>query len=106
MIASATHRSRPLRFGLTTALPRDGSDTRRFARAVESAGFDVLTVADHLVEPVACGIAHDRDAVAQAVGPELSANRSSRHSCCWAFLRLRVVIDDHGHDQRTPVLLT
>ncbi|BBY16670.1 LLM class F420-dependent oxidoreductase [Mycolicibacterium litorale] len=49
MIASAAHLSRPLRFGLTTALPRAGADTRDFARAVESAGFDVLTFADHLV---------------------------------------------------------
>ncbi|MGE2712460.1 TIGR03621 family F420-dependent LLM class oxidoreductase [Mycolicibacterium litorale] len=49
MIASAAHRSRPLRFGLTTALPRSGADARDFARAVESAGFDVLTFADHLM---------------------------------------------------------
>ncbi|KUI32222.1 oxidoreductase [Mycobacterium sp. IS-1742] len=49
MIAGEAHRSRPFRFGLTTARSRDASDTRRFARAVESSGFDVLTFADHLV---------------------------------------------------------
>jgi probable F420-dependent oxidoreductase len=49
MIADESHRSRPFRFGLTTALPRGGVATRHFARTVESAGFDVLTFADHLV---------------------------------------------------------
>lgn len=49
MIAGDAHRSRPFRFGLTTALPRGGREMRRFARAVESSGFDVLTFADHLV---------------------------------------------------------
>lgn len=43
------HRSRPLRFGLTTGLPRTGEQMRTFARAVESSGFDVLSFADHLV---------------------------------------------------------
>lgn len=42
------HRRRPLRFGLTTALPRNGADSRAFAQRVESAGVDVLTFADHL----------------------------------------------------------
>ena len=46
---SEAHRSRPLRFGLTTALPRTGTESRDFARAVEAAGFDVLTFPDHLV---------------------------------------------------------
>ena len=42
------HRSRPLRFGLHTALPR-GTDFGAFATAVQDAGFDVLTIPDHLV---------------------------------------------------------
>ena len=46
--ATDAHRSRPLRFGLTTALPRPAAEARDFARAVEAAGFDVLTFADHL----------------------------------------------------------
>lgn len=42
------HRSRPLRFGLHTALPR-GADFGAFANSVQDAGFDVLTIPDHLV---------------------------------------------------------
>lgn len=42
------HRSRPLRFGLHTALPR-GTDFGAFAISVQEAGFDVLTIPDHLV---------------------------------------------------------
>ena len=42
------HRTRPLRFGLHTALPR-GTDFCEFANSVEQAGFDVLTIPDHLV---------------------------------------------------------
>ncbi|MGX9790825.1 LLM class F420-dependent oxidoreductase [Mycobacterium sp. MMS18-G62] len=42
------HRSRPLRFGLHTALPR-GTEFGAFAMAVQDAGFDVLTIPDHLV---------------------------------------------------------
>jgi probable F420-dependent oxidoreductase len=42
------HRSRPLRFGLHTALPR-GAEFGEFALSVEDAGFDVLTIPDHLV---------------------------------------------------------
>jgi len=42
------HRSRPLRFGLHTALPR-GTDFGTFAISVQEAGFDVLTIPDHLV---------------------------------------------------------
>ena len=42
------HRSRPLRFGLHTALPR-GTDFGGFAISVQEAGFDVLTIPDHLV---------------------------------------------------------
>ena len=46
--ATDAHRSRSLRFGLTTALPRPAAEARDFARAVEAAGFDVMTFADHL----------------------------------------------------------
>ena len=49
MTVSDAHRSRPPRFGLTTALPRTGAESRDFVRAVEAAGFDVLTFPDHLV---------------------------------------------------------
>ncbi|TFV56536.1 TIGR03621 family F420-dependent LLM class oxidoreductase [Mycobacterium sp. PS03-16] len=41
-----------MRFGLTTAQPRAGAPQREFALAVEAAGFDVLTFADHLVPTV------------------------------------------------------
>lgn len=47
-MATDAHRSRPIRFGLTTALPRPAAEARDFAQAVEHAGFDVLTFADHL----------------------------------------------------------
>jgi probable F420-dependent oxidoreductase len=46
------HRSRPPRFGLTTAVPRRAAAARDFAREVEAAGFDVLTFPDHLVPSV------------------------------------------------------
>ncbi|MGY4652137.1 TIGR03621 family F420-dependent LLM class oxidoreductase [Mycobacterium sp. URHB0021] len=46
--ASEAHRSRPPRFGLHSALPR-GADFGDFAVSVEAAGFDVLTIPDHLV---------------------------------------------------------
>lgn len=52
-IASDAHRARQVRFGLTTALPRAGHVAADFARSVESAGFDVLTFADHLAPLVA-----------------------------------------------------
>jgi probable F420-dependent oxidoreductase len=42
------HRSRPLRFGLHTALPR-ATGFGAFAISVQDAGFDVLTIPDHLV---------------------------------------------------------
>nr|WP_090281221.1 LLM class F420-dependent oxidoreductase [Mycolicibacterium komanii]CRL77372.1 oxidoreductase [Mycolicibacterium komanii] len=54
------HRSRLLRFGLTTGLPRTGEQMRAFARAVEACGFDVLTFADHLgplAPPFTCATA-------------------------------------------------
>ncbi len=47
-VASDAHRTRPLRFGLNTALPR-GAALAEFAVSVEDAGFDVLTIPDHLV---------------------------------------------------------
>lgn len=50
-VASEAHRARPTRFGLHTALPR-GADFGNFAAAVEQAGFDVLTIPDHLVGSV------------------------------------------------------
>jgi probable F420-dependent oxidoreductase len=49
-VASATHRARPLRFGLTTAIPR--GTTSAFAVEAERAGFDVVTIPDHLVPSV------------------------------------------------------
>jgi probable F420-dependent oxidoreductase len=42
------HRNRPPRFGLHTALPR-GTEFGEFANSVQEAGFDVLTIPDHLV---------------------------------------------------------
>jgi probable F420-dependent oxidoreductase len=45
------HRSRRLRFGLHTALPR-GTELGVFAKSVQDAGFDVLTIPDHLVGSV------------------------------------------------------
>ncbi|HEX3546680.1 MAG TPA: LLM class F420-dependent oxidoreductase [Mycobacterium sp.] len=47
-VASQAHRSRPTRFGLHTALPR-GAEFGDFAVSVQDAGFDVLTIPDHLV---------------------------------------------------------
>lgn len=41
-----------MRFGLTTALPRDGAAALAFAQRVEAAGIDVLTFADHLAPTV------------------------------------------------------
>jgi probable F420-dependent oxidoreductase len=49
-VASETHRTRPTRFGLHTALARD--DFGDFAVSVQGAGFDVLTIPDHLVASV------------------------------------------------------
>jgi probable F420-dependent oxidoreductase len=48
-MTTAAQRARRPRFGLTAAMPRTGEQIRAFARSVEAAGFDVLTVADHLV---------------------------------------------------------
>lgn len=47
-MTTEAHRSRPLRFGLHTALPR-GTEFGEFAMSVQDAGFDVLTIPDHLV---------------------------------------------------------
>lgn len=49
--AAHAHRARRLRFGLHTATPR-GPGFGGFAAAVERAGFDVLTIPDHLVASV------------------------------------------------------
>jgi probable F420-dependent oxidoreductase len=46
--STESHRTRALRFGLHTALPR-GTDFGDFASSVQEAGFDVLTIPDHLV---------------------------------------------------------
>ena len=46
--STESHRTRPLRFGLHTALPR-GTHFGDFASSVQEAGFDVLTIPDHLV---------------------------------------------------------
>lgn len=51
-VASHFHRTRPMRFGLHTALPR-GADFAEFARTVERSGFDVMTIPDHLAPTVA-----------------------------------------------------
>jgi probable F420-dependent oxidoreductase len=50
-MTTAAHRSRPQRFGLHTALAR-GADFGAFANSVQDAGFDVLTIPDHLVASV------------------------------------------------------
>lgn len=50
-VAADAHRTRPLRFGLHTALPR--ADVGDFAVSVQAAGFDVLTIPDHLVGSLA-----------------------------------------------------
>jgi probable F420-dependent oxidoreductase len=47
-VAAESHRTRQARFGLHTALPR-GTDLGDFAKSVQEAGFDVLTIPDHLV---------------------------------------------------------
>jgi probable F420-dependent oxidoreductase len=51
-MATEAHRSRAMRFGMTTALPRPAGEARTFAQTVEAAGFDVLTFPDHLVASV------------------------------------------------------
>ena len=51
MTATEAHRNRPMRFGLHTAMPR-GRQFGGFAAGVEQAGFDVLTIPDHLVASV------------------------------------------------------
>ncbi len=50
-MTTAAHRSRPPRFGLHTALAR-GAEFGAFANSVQDAGFDVLTIPDHLVASV------------------------------------------------------
>ncbi|WP_171054959.1 TIGR03621 family F420-dependent LLM class oxidoreductase [Mycobacterium sp. DBP42] len=51
-VAAQSHRTRPMRFGLHTALPR-GAAFAEFARTVEESGFDVLTIPDHLAPTLA-----------------------------------------------------
>ncbi|MGV0770680.1 TIGR03621 family F420-dependent LLM class oxidoreductase [Mycobacterium syngnathidarum] len=51
-VASQSHRNRPVRFGLHTALPR-GADFVEFACTVEQSGFDVMTIPDHLAPTIA-----------------------------------------------------
>ena len=51
-VASDSHRNRPLRFGLHTALPR-GAQFAEFAVTVEQSGFDVMTIPDHLAPTLA-----------------------------------------------------
>lgn len=46
-MTTAAHRTRPARFGLHTAIPR-GADFGEFAVSVQEAGFDVLTIPDHI----------------------------------------------------------
>jgi probable F420-dependent oxidoreductase len=46
-VASEAHRTRPTRFGLHTAIPR-GADFGEFAVSVQDAGYDVLTIPDHI----------------------------------------------------------
>lgn len=52
MVSTQSQRARPLRFGLTTALPR-GREFADFTAAVEDVGFDVMTFADHLLPTLA-----------------------------------------------------
>ncbi|MGE2835705.1 TIGR03621 family F420-dependent LLM class oxidoreductase [Mycobacterium sp. SMC-4] len=52
-MTTEAHRSRRPRFGMTTALPRQGAAWRAFAQSVEAAGVDVLTFADHLAPALA-----------------------------------------------------
>ncbi|MCC9185720.1 MULTISPECIES: LLM class F420-dependent oxidoreductase [Mycolicibacterium] len=51
-MTTEVHRSRPMRFGLHTALPR-GTEFAEFALTVENSGFDVLTIPDHLAASLA-----------------------------------------------------
>lgn len=49
---TSAHRTRPPRFGVTAAAPR-GPDWAQFAAGIEAAGFDVVTLPDHLVPTLA-----------------------------------------------------
>jgi probable F420-dependent oxidoreductase len=74
------HRSRPLRFGLHTALPR-GRGFADFAVSVEQAGFDVLTIPDHLVASVSpfAGAAAATAATSRLRSGTLVLNNDLRH---------------------------
>jgi probable F420-dependent oxidoreductase len=80
-VASVMHRSRPLRFGLTTALPRTGDEFRAFVIGVEQAGFDVLTFPDHLVPTISpfAGAAAASTATARLRTGTLVLNNDLRH---------------------------
>ena len=79
-VASHAHRSRRARFGLNTAKPR-GRDFGAFARQVEQAGFDVLTMPDHLVASVSpfAGAAAAAAATSRLHTGTLVLNNDLRH---------------------------
>lgn len=79
-VASDAHRSRPLRFGLHTALAR-GSDFAAFAAAVENAGFDVLTIPDHVAPTLSpfAGAAAASTATSRIHTGTLVLNNDLRH---------------------------
>jgi probable F420-dependent oxidoreductase len=74
------HRSRRPRFGLHTALPR-GVEFGPFAKSVEDAGFDVLTIPDHLVASVSpfAGAAAASVATSRLHAGTLVLNNDLRH---------------------------
>ena len=78
--AARSHRTRPLRFGLTTALPR-GPEFADYALAVEDLGVDVMTFADHLapsLSPIA-GAAAAAVATTRMHSGTLVLNNDFRH---------------------------
>src|SRR5688500_6219973 len=79
-VASDAHRSRPLRFGLHTALPR-GTEFGGFAAEVERARFDVLTIPDHLVASVSpfAGVAAATATTSRLHTGTLVLNNDLRH---------------------------
>jgi len=79
-MSTDAHRSRPLRFGLHTALPR-GTDFGAFAVSVQDAGFEVLTIPDHLVGSVSpfAGAAAAAAATSRLHTGTLVLNNDLRH---------------------------
>lgn len=79
-VASESHRTRPTRFGLHTALPR-GTKFGAFAMAVQDAGFDVLTIPDHLVGSLSpfAGAAAAACATSRLLTGTLVLNNDLRH---------------------------